>query len=498
MPDLSVPLQVPRQRTHTPLLHPATRRWDIGPIDEPDIVGMPLLQRHLDAHPGALRDVHILYVNHAISDALMVARAFHRLGATLTNVLVPYHGVGGTTEEAMYRSFSALGTTYLPSHPHPSQFGVVMRAQIRQAVGEAADKARRQNRRWMIVEDGGYAFPLLHDDPVLRPLLGSCLGSVEHTTRGRWNYEYLEVDEEPSTPRTLGRPAVTISGSALKTAHEAGFVAQALLDETHFLLRRDHQFLRHRKAVVIGYGRVGKALAHEMTTVNAEVTVVDPVAPDDLPAGLRAGTLVEAIADGAFLVFGATGTSSFTREALTAFLQRSRNSMLYLASASSKAVEFADLIGLLEQATGNTALAGELAGDQATVTVQSDPSLGIRYHIRWADGDAKQIVLLGDGYPVIFYPADTHGAPNRAMDPVMTQLFLAAVGLASASDPQLPPRVHDLDLLRTLPQAQLPAAWTSLLDEEDMLAQWCALNDIDWPTYRNAVGFTPRGTRANT
>ena len=459
-------------------------RWDIGPVRGLDIVGMPQLARHVDAHPGALDDVLVLYINHAISDALMVARGFRRLGARLTNVLIPYHGADGATQRAVRRAFDMLGPTFAPAHAAPSDFPAVMRGAVRDAIVQVGRQAHLEDTPWMIVEDGGYAFPLLHDDPDLRPYLQTCLGAVEHTTRGRWNYEYAEFDGVPRTARLLERPAVTISGSALKTAHEAGFVAQALLDECHFLLRRDHQFLRHRAVAVVGYGRVGKALARELAHIDADVLVVDPAAGNP-ETGLLPATLVEAITAGAFLVFGATGTSSFTPAALTAFLQRSPRDTLYLASASSKAVEFAGLITELERATGDPGHAAAIAGGPATVTAERDPDVGTRYRIRFADGDTKQLVLLGNGYPVIFYPGDTHGAPNRAMDPVMTQLFLAAVGLPNAAP--LLPRIHDLDLLRALPD--LPPAWCSLVDESALLAQWCTLNGIDWPTYRRRTGF---------
>lgn len=76
-------------------------RWDIGPVRGLDIVGMPKLAHHVDAHPGALDDVLVLYSNHAISDALMVARGLRRVGAQLTSVLIPYHGADGPTQHAV-------------------------------------------------------------------------------------------------------------------------------------------------------------------------------------------------------------------------------------------------------------------------------------------------------------------------------------------------------------------------------------------------------------
>ncbi len=157
--------------------------------------------------------------------------------------------------------------------------------------------------RWMIVEDGGYAFPALHDDPTLYQHLASCIGAVEHTTRGKLNYQYLETDATPTVQRELQRPAVTIAGSRLKTAHEGGFVAQALVDECRFLLRKDHQFLRYRPVVVVGYGRIGRALARALTSLEATVMAADPnVAVTDTAVPVT--TLAEALGGGVFLVLG--------------------------------------------------------------------------------------------------------------------------------------------------------------------------------------------------
>lgn len=461
-------------------------RWDIGPILRHEIVGMPLLDQFADTYRGALDGICVLYINHAISDSLMVARALCQLGARLTSVLVPYHGAASPTQQAIEEAFAALGPSWSPSPSHPLQFAEAMRAAVAAAIAETAGTAARNGQRWMIVEDGGYAFPALHDDPHLAIYLENCVGAVEHTTRGRWNYEFVETDAIPHIARNLKRPAVTISGSQLKTKHEAGFVAQALLDECHWLLRRDHQFLRHRTVAVVGYGRVGKALARAVSHVDATVLVVDP-AVGEIGFGMRSVSLVEAIAAGAFLIFGATGTSSLTREALIAFLFESPSEMLYLASASSKALEYAEAIRLLEQAAAEPELSVFTADDPIEVEVERD-EIGIRYKFKLAGGRSKQVVLLGNGYPVIFFPPDTHGAPNRAMDPVMTQLFLAAAGLPAGAG-GLGSRVHGVDEVRALPADKLPGPWKALVDEEMLLATWCQLNGIDWPTYNNQIGF---------
>jgi hypothetical protein len=63
------------------------------------------------------------------------------------------------------------------------------------------------------------------------------------------------------------------------------------------------------------------------------------------------------------------------------------------------------------------------------VVCELDPGVGLPYRVELDGGSVKTVVLLAHGYPVIFFPPDTRGAPNRAMDPVMTQLLLAACGL---------------------------------------------------------------------
>jgi hypothetical protein len=352
-------------------------------------------------------------------------------------------------QRAVHQGFKHLGPTFLPRVSHPSQFPTAMSVAVRRAVAQLT-QGLPAGGRWMIVEDGGYAFPALHDEPTLRPHLAACLGAVEHTTRGKLNDQYQEIDAAPTVPRQLQRPAVTIAGSRLKTAHEGGFVAQALVDECGFLLRKDHQFLRYRPVVVVGYGRIGRALARALANLDAQVMVADPnLAATD--AAHQVTTLAEALCSGVFLVFGATGIPSMTPAQLGMFLRErdSDQDTLYLASASSKQIEFSQIFAFFQQARTEPALLRETAGREGRVLCELDPGVGLRYRVEFADGTSKTCVLLAHGYPVIFFPPDTHGAPNRAMDPVMTQLLLAACGLPHGHA-SLDRRVHTLDDLREL------------------------------------------------
>jgi hypothetical protein len=285
---------------------------------------------------------------------------------------------------------------------------------------------------------------------------------------------------------------VTIAGSRLKTAHEGGFVAQALVDECGFLLRRDHQFLRYRPVVVVGYGRIGRALAHALASVDAEVLVVEPNHTGDVEFPVT--TLVEALRRGVFLVFGATGIPSMTPAHLGAFL-RGRDhgrDTLYLASASSKQLEFSQLVAFLEQARTDPGRLRAVAGREGRVGCELDPGVGLRYQVELEDGTVKTCVLLAHGYPVLFFPPHTHGAPNRAMDPVMSQLLLAACGLLHGHT-LLERRVYTVEDLCVLPG--LPEAWRVLTDEAGLLRRWCDHNGLDPDRYLRQIGFLPAAGR---
>ncbi len=462
-------------------------RLDIGRTRSLDIVGMPLLEHYATTlGPNLLGGIDILYINHLISDSLMVARGFKRLGARLTTIAIPYSGIYGPVQRAVHQGFKHLGPTFLPRVSHPSQFPAAMSVAVRRAIAQLT-QGLPAGGRWMIVEDGGYAFPALHDDRTLRPHLAACVGAVEHTTRGKLNDQYQEIDAAPTVPRQLQRPAVTIAGSRLKTAHEGGFVAQALVDECGFLLRKDHQFLRYRPVVVVGYGRIGRALARALASLDAEVIVADPnLAATD--AAHQATTLAEALRSGVFLVFGATGIPSMTPAQLGIFLRErdSDQDTLYLASGSSKQIEFSQIVAFFQQARTEPALLRETAGREGRVLCELDPGVRLRYRVEFDDGTVKTCVLLAHGYPVLFFPPDTHGAPNRAMDPVMTQLLLAACGLPHGHA-SLDRRVHTLDDLREL--AGLPLPWRALADEAGLLRRWCHSNQLDPDRYLRQIGF---------
>jgi hypothetical protein len=70
--------------------------------------------------PTLLAGTDILYINHLISDSLMVARGFKRLGTRLTSIAIPYSGIYGPVQRAVHEGFKHLGSIFLPGSPTPA------------------------------------------------------------------------------------------------------------------------------------------------------------------------------------------------------------------------------------------------------------------------------------------------------------------------------------------------------------------------------------------
>lgn len=104
-------------------------------------------------------------------------------------------------------------------------------------------------------------------------------------------------------------------------------------------------------------------------------------------------TLAEALRNGAFLVFGATGIPSMTLADLGVYLRDSGHDTLYLVSASSKQIEFSHVIAFFQQARNDSGLLRELAGRHGRALCELDPGFGLRYRIELDDGTVKTVVL---------------------------------------------------------------------------------------------------------
>lgn len=442
---------------------------------------MPLLAEYAASiGPDHFKGTQILYINHLISDALMTALALKQAGAGVSVVGIPYGATDSDERQWVIEEYRKIGNTRFPVVENVLHF----RDQMRSCVLSALAELDLKQGPFMIVEDGGYAFPILHE-PAQRHMLEACIGAVEHTARGMWNYQYMEVDKTPRTPRMLEKPAITIANSQLKSRHEPVFVAQAVVHELVSVLTRHHEFLPFKKVTVLGNGRIGKPIADLIRMLGATVETVDPRLNSSEQTGVNSSLNQELFSESTFFV-GASGMPSITRDQLLSFLANDYSSAdKFFASASSKNVEFEEVISTFDQLSNDADFCGSVFGVGSSVSKENIPEFGLQYTVK-TGGASRTFSIIGEGYPIIFYPKHIHGGPSKPFDPVMTQQFLAAYTLREKCA-VLENKVYSLDEVRQACSDDMQLA--NLLDDKALLRRWCELNGIDPASYFRHIRY---------
>lgn len=442
---------------------------------------MPLLAKYANTLKNSLQGMRILYINHAICDSLLTACALRDAGANVTTVVIPYGPMDSSERGETLAGFRSLGETFVPNIPHPTHFNASMRGAVIDALRHM-ERALGTFETFMIVEDGGYAFPILHEAG-FEALLEKCIGAVEHTSRGMWNYQFMETDGVPRTPRTLAKPAITIARSSLKTTHEPAFVAQAVVEEFWNILKREHLFAKYKDVTVIGCGRIGKAIAHMLQINGSRVRAVDPDdaqrrAMNELNGACEtAASITDEALERTDIFLGASGMPSFGTQHLEKLLASTGpERRVVLCSASSKNAEFGTSIERLHA----------MALEDRGVTETRVRGYGLRYACERASGRALTIDVVADGYPCIFFPSHTNGGPNGPFDPIMTELFIAAAALRANHD-LMENRLHMLSEMANAEFAEGP--WKDASLETSLINDWCAASGIDASSYRASIGL---------
>lgn len=171
-----------------------------------------------------------------------------------------------------------------------------------QSVAATLKKVGLDNRRLVIADIGGYFASSV--DEIADRIPGEIVGVMEGTENGA-------VDYEAHAPTSI--PVVTVARSRLKLPEDY-LVASSVVFSIEALLREEAaQILQTRTACVIGYGRVGSAVADILRHRGLPTVVHDthPVAIAEAAArGFPVHRRIETALESASLVVCATGDSS--------------------------------------------------------------------------------------------------------------------------------------------------------------------------------------------
>jgi len=365
---------------------------------------------------------------------------------------------------------NALNDRFLQDRP--GYFEAMVRTAVRLFL-ELLVRTLREGSRCILVEDGAYLAPVLAawaqggatladllrenelpvpEDaaseagrPVSEVLDRWVLGTVEHTKNGL--DRLIEIRE---TKGALARPAFSIAVSRFKVTEEAGEVAASILSAVESVLHAQGKVLSRRRALVMGSeGVIGRRLMEQLRTrlVSEDGHAclgVDVRGPDGRPGApayrwaRRIRDLPEELLRRVDLVIGVTGKSAMSWEDTEALLLRDGPSDFYLASGSTKTVEFQDVSRGLEALlrTPVPAVQGmpcRIEGEEV-----SDPQtrrlLGHKYRFHFdrhpaarRAGCVRTLWFLGNLMPINFL---YYGVPAEIMDAVLAQLLRCSLGMA--------------------------------------------------------------------
>ena len=326
-------------------------------------------------------------------------------------------------------------------------------------------RADAADDRCLLIEDGGYLGPIVHDAAlrgasmrtfaaehghtcaddrgvaeVFRRLF---FGSVEHTRNGF--DKLVDVERQHGC---LALPAFSIAISRLKREVESKEVAASILNAVENVLHADGRILSRRACLVLGSnGAIGRelcrALASRLDSPATNLAVVDrETAPHTL------AELGETTWCGIDLVLGVTGESVLQGSDLETWMLRGSRRDLILASGSTKTVEFEDVMLWLDAVLQDPT--PTIGGRPAKVSVHEllDPRTGRVYAHRYVfdieglDGP-RSLLGLANLTPVNFL---FYGVATELIDEVLAQLVSVSLGLIRRDgDPTLAARLCAVD-----------------------------------------------------
>jgi len=339
---------------------------------------MPAMMR-----AGALAHVNLFLTIHHMTDFLAMMEAIQALGVRGENVTI------------IDKEYSYLLTRRVDTHLR-ARFGarVYRYSQIEEAIRRHIEFSRAQGKRTIVIDDGGYVFPVLFRS--FPDCMGDFIGLVEQTVSGIW-----KLDTLPPLPV----PVFSVAESNLKATIESYGIADAAVRNVLALL--PHEKFEGQPALVVGFGRIGQEVANVLRMRRMHVAVYDRELVRVVAAHERgfvtSDNLSELLAHHRpFLIAGTAGANALTREH---FRHIARDCFAF--SVTSRDYEF----NLRDLAA------------HSRETVRHGRA-GTAYQL----AHGPSITLLAHGFPINFHYAES--LPNKYSDIVLASLLLGACTLA--------------------------------------------------------------------
>lgn len=144
---------------------------------------------------GSVSNFVVLIIQHLLRDFLAFAHELKNLGAAPEDAFIV--GIPYSTKKRTVQSLKRMGfvNTWSPTdYPFYDD--------VRSALSAALDRCGETGKKLLVIEDGGYAVPMLHSEFVRQ--LASVHGAIEQTANGIWE------DERLAEARSLRVPVIDV------------------------------------------------------------------------------------------------------------------------------------------------------------------------------------------------------------------------------------------------------------------------------------------------
>jgi S-adenosylhomocysteine hydrolase len=337
----------------------------------------------------------VLTILHLLRDALPFFQGLISMGVDKDDIFIL--GIPYSSKDDVIEQLRAWGCQVHKANL--ADYFDDFRNQVKYILKDALDQCTLSGKQLLIIEDGGYAVPILHTEFALK--LNLCFGAVEQTANGIW------VDKELDASGKLKIPIMNVAECDLKKDRESPLVGEAIIKNIDRLLDGYGTRLKKQKVGQMGFGNIGKEAALRMKHDAIDLTIFDDdpkIQKDALNAGFKVADSLESLFDNKTLIIGCTGKEIVGLDEL-----RNMNRNVFFVNATSKLRELK-----------------YLEFRNSTYRINKVRGIGAEYQLK--GGKQITIRLLADGFPVNFFES-SESIPDKEIQFIPALLLAAAAYL---------------------------------------------------------------------
>lgn len=314
------------------------------------------------------------------------------------------------------------------------------------------EKTIFENKKILVIEDGGYLSPILNEYMFLDRTIGEIyeefsiptklesskklkdildeflIGTIEHTRNG-----YDKLQKVKSQFQKFETTTYSIAISNEKVIEESKEVAHSILSAIESILHGQGKILSKRNIIILGAkGNIGSFLVRyllggRLHDTNLKLVEVD-LKCNEKNSGYK---FLSDIPKNEFLdldlFIGVIGDSILKSDLIKELILKGNKRDLFFASGSTKTVEFSDLTEYIYSILDNPNILTEDLSIQISKILDPQTLMNQGSLVKLKSKKVeKNLYFLGDLSPINFL---YYGVPTETMDKILAQLIQISLGM---------------------------------------------------------------------